>query len=107
MEKPLGYIEYHKRNALAWEIDTHLDAAVYFANARELSLEQRYWLAFLTAICETTPTSLLFFEHFPTHTCSAEAFEDFCTQHKGAMAFQYDVRWLLYRIRNESKAHSY
>lgn len=93
------YLQYHRNNALRWEIDTHLDAAVYFADKHNLDIEQRYWLAFLTAICETTPTSLYLFRHFPAlETTSPNALTAFCNGNRGAMAFQYDVRWILYVI---------
>ena len=93
------YIEYHRNNALRWEIDTHLDAAVYFADKHRLDIEQRYWLSFLTAICETTPTSLYFFSHFPSvETTDPAALKRFCDDNRGAVAFQYDVRWILYEI---------
>ena len=94
------YIEYHRQNAINWEIDTHLDAAVYFANKWGLDMEQRCWLAFLTAICETTPTSLYLFKHFPDmRTTGAAELEAFTKANKPAMAFQYDVRWILYDIK--------
>ena len=93
------YIAYHKNNALNWEIDTHLDAAVWYADHYGLDIEQRYWLAFLTAICETTPTSLYLFKHFPNvETTSPKDIARFCDNNRGAMAFQYDVRWILYDI---------
>lgn len=95
------YIEYHTKNALGWEIDTHLDAAVWYADSRKLDLEQRYWLAFLTAICETTPTSIYLFSHFPAvGKTRPDSLKKFCETHKGAMAFQYDVRWILYDIES-------
>lgn len=94
------YVEYHRQNAINWEIDTHLDAAVYFANKWGLNMEQRCWLAFLTAICETTPTSLYLFKHFPDmRTTDATTLEAFAMANKPAMAFQYDVRWILYDIK--------
>ena len=93
------YIAYHRNNALRWEIDTHLDAAVWYADKHGLDIEQRYWLAFLTAICETTPTSLYLFNHFPSlDAASPNELARFCCENKGAMAFQYDVRWILYEI---------
>lgn len=93
------YIEYHRNNSLNWEVDTHLDAAVYFADKWKLDSEQRCWLSFLTTICETTPTSIYLFRHFPdVRTTDAKELELFTKQHKGAMAFQYDVRWILYEI---------
>ena len=100
MNAPLkDYLDYHRNNALMWEIDTHLDAAVYFADKYNLSLESRCWLAFLTSLCETTPTSLYLFKHFPSFdSATPEAFESFCSRNRGAMAFQYDVRWILYEI---------
>lgn len=98
-QQVLEYLKYHKNNALMWEIDTHLDAAVYYADKHHLDIEQRYWLSFLTAICETTPTSLYLFHHFPAlKTTNPEHIADFCKRRKGAMAFQYDVRWILYSI---------
>lgn len=100
MTKPVAdYLEYHRNNAKMWEIDTHLDAAVWFADRNKLDLEQRYWLCFLTAICETTPTSLYLFHHFPSlETTTPESLQGFCDRNRGAMAFQYDVRWILYAI---------
>ncbi len=93
------YISYHRNNAIMWEIDTHLDAAVWFADRYNLDIEQRYWLAFLTAICETTPTSIYLFNHFPNYeTMSPVGFSYFCNNNRGGMAFQYDVRWILYEI---------
>ena len=93
------YVEYHRLNAINWEIDTHLDAAVYFADKWSLDIEQRCWLAFLTAICETTPTSIYLFRNFPDMlTTDARAFDSFTKANKSAMAFQYDVRWILYSI---------
>ena len=93
------YIEYHTNNATHWEIDTHLDAAVYFADKWGLSQEDRCWFAFLTTICETTPTAMYLFNHFPTlHSTDTDAFKRFTLENKQAMAFQYDVRWILYEI---------
>lgn len=93
------YIEYHTNNATHWEIDTHLDAAVYFADKWGLSQEDRCWFAFLTTICETTPTAMYLFSHFPTlHSTDTDAFKRFTLENKQAMAFQYDVRWILYNI---------
>lgn len=93
------YIAYHRNNALLWEIDTHLYAAVWFADNYNLDTEQRYWLAFLTAICETTPTSIYLFRHFPSvRTTNPKEFAAFCSTRRQAMAFQYDVRWILYDI---------
>ena len=95
----LDYLQYHENNARLWEIDTHLDAAVWFADRNNLDIEQRYWLSFLTAICETTPTSLYLFRHFPSmETTKPEELKLFCDTNRGAMAFQYDVRWMLYWI---------
>ena len=95
----LDYLQYHANNARLWEIDTHLDAAVWFADRNNLDIEQRYWLSFLTAICETTPTSLYLFSHFPSmETTKPEELKLFCDTNRGAMAFQYDVRWILYVI---------
>lgn len=100
MTKPVAdYLEYHRNNAKMWEIDTHLDAAVWFADRNKLDLEQRYWLCFLTAICETTPTSLYLFHHFPSiEEARPVELKAFCDANRGAMAFQYDVRWMLYWI---------
>lgn len=95
------YLEYHRNNALRWEIDTHLDAAVYFADKHELDIEQRCWLSFLTAICETTPTSLYLFKHFPSmESTNPNEIGSFCDNNRGAMAFQYDVRWILYLMKD-------
>lgn len=100
------YIEYHRNNSLNWEVDTHLDAAVYFADKWKLDNEQRCWLSFLTTICETTPTSIYLFRHFPdVRTTDVNELELFTKQHKGAMAFQYDVRWILYEIKRVVSAY--
>lgn len=102
------YIAYHKANADNWEIDTHLDAAVYFADYWRLTPDHRCWFAFLNAICETTPTAIYLLNHFPNlESTTTKDFAKFCEQNKGAMAFQYDVRWILYsieRVISEYKA---
>lgn len=100
LSKPKAdYLEYHRNNSKLFEIDTHLDAAVWFADKYNLDIEQRCWLSFLTAICETTPTSIYLFRHFPSmETTTAERLQEFCDRNRGAMAFQYDVRWILYEI---------
>lgn len=93
------YLQYHINNARNYEIDTHLDAAVWFADRMGLNSEERYWLSFLTAVCETTPTSIYLFSKFPSVDSAApDRFQEFCEKNRGAMAFQYDVRWMLYKI---------
>ena len=93
------YIEYHRRNALYKEIDTHLDAAVYLSDLYGMNEDERAFFAFLNACCETTPTALWIWDKFRTLESAKEnGIVDFVFKHADNLPFQYDVRWIRYKF---------
>lgn len=93
------YIEYHRRNALYKEIDTHLDAAVYLADLYGMNERERAFFAFLNACCETTPTALWIWDKFRTlESAKQNGIVDFVKKHSDNLPFQYDVRWIRYKF---------
>lgn len=93
------YVEYHRRNAVYREIDTHLDAAVYLADLYGMSEAQRAFFAFLNACCETTPTALWIWSKFKTlKEAKQGGISDFVLKYSDDLPFQYDVRWIRYKF---------
>lgn len=93
------YIEYHRRNAIYKEIDTHLDAAVYLANLYNMNDEERAFFSFLNACCETTPTALWIWSKFRTLKEAKDGgLVSFISKYADDLPFQYDVRWIRYKF---------
>lgn len=100
------FIDYHYTHCKAWEIDTHTDHAVWFANRMRLDVEQRCWLAFLIGCCEWTSVAMLLFARFPHYRAWSEAdVREFCAGKKFNRVFAYEYRWIYYKLPEVFKSY--
>lgn len=61
------YLRFHRESSAANDIDPQNDCLEYISNRYELSMEQRYWLAFLFATCYCAPTVFYIYNEFPDY----------------------------------------
>lgn len=94
------YLAYHRDSALAKDIDPAVDGLRYVCDRFELTLEQRYWVAFLYATCYSTTTTFFLCNEFPDfHTVDVARLERWWTRWRPHLIFQTDRRWC--RSRNQ------
>lgn len=67
MDSLTEYLSFHRASSLAGDIDPQNDCLTYIANRYELSMEQRYWLAFLFGTCYCAPTVFYIYNEFPDY----------------------------------------
>lgn len=99
-EKPLSYLEYHRRSLEVGDVDPSYEMLRYVCNRFELSTEQRYWLAFLYATCYCGPTVFYIYNEFPDFENVDEGrLERWWAENRQKLYFQTDKRWV--RSRNQ------
>lgn len=67
MDSVTEYLSFHRASSLAGDIDPQNDCLTYIADRYELSMEQRYWLAFLFGTCYCAPTVFYIYNEFPDY----------------------------------------
>jgi hypothetical protein len=67
MDSVTEYLSFHRASSLAGDIDPQNDCLSYIADRYELSMEQRYWLAFLFGTCYCAPTVFYIYNEFPDY----------------------------------------
>lgn len=63
----LSFIDYHIQSSKIRDIDPANDALLYISNRFELTMEQRYWLAFLYSCTYCAPTVYYIYNEFPDY----------------------------------------
>jgi hypothetical protein len=63
----LSFIDYHIQSSKIRDIDPANDALLYVSNRFELTMEQRYWLAFLYSCTYCAPTVYYIYNEFPDY----------------------------------------
>lgn len=63
----LSFIDYHIQSSNIRDIDPANDALLYISNRFELTMEQRYWLAFLYSCTYCAPTVYYIYNEFPDY----------------------------------------
>lgn len=87
----IKYIDYHLQSAKMRDIDPANDMAVYLCGRYELSIEQRYWYAFLFSTCYCGPTAFYFYNEFPDfENVNVDRLERFWKANKHRCLFQTD-----------------
>jgi hypothetical protein len=61
----MDYITYHIKSSEMMDIDPANDCLIYISDRFELTLEQRYWIAFLYSTCYCAPTVFYMYNEFP------------------------------------------
>lgn len=61
----IDFLTYHIESSKVRDIDPANDCLLYISDRFELSLEQRYWLAFLYSTCYCAPTVYYLYNEFP------------------------------------------
>lgn len=67
MDSLTEYLRFHRESSAANDIDPQNDCLEYISDRYELSMEQRYWLAFLFATCYCAPTVFYIYNEFPDY----------------------------------------
>ncbi len=64
-EQFISYQEYHRQSLEACDIDTAVTCLRYIAERFELTIEQRYWIAFIYGCCYSAVTTFYIYNEFP------------------------------------------
>lgn len=100
MDRLNDYAQYHLASAKAKDIDPANDALRYLCDRFELTMEQRYWLAFLYATCYSTTTTFFLYNEFPDYaTVNLDRLSRWWEANRPRLIFQTDRRWC--RSRNQ------
>ena len=95
-----GFIAFHVTGMRMDEIDPAKPALRYIAKALNLSIEQRFWLAWLYGSCYCVATAFYMLTQFPTlESALTGDIEQWWRQHREKVVFESDRRWV--RSRNQ------
>ena len=83
------FIDYH---ALG-DADMNFPLLIRYADSHSLSVNNRFWLAFLYSTCYSVPTTCFLFESITLHTKRSKI-EDFWLKNKYKMVFQSDKKYV-------------
>lgn len=61
------YLAYDRESRLAGDVDPHYAMLLYVCDRFELNVEQRYWLAWLYAMCYCGATTFYWYNEFPDY----------------------------------------
>ena len=93
--REMTYDEYHHRSLEIGDIDPSYEMLRYLCNRYELSMEQRYWLAYLYATCYSGPTVFYIYNEFPDfENVDVGRLQRWWDANKGKCLFQTDRRWV-------------
>jgi hypothetical protein len=104
----IDYASYHRQSMDAGDIDPSYSMLRYVAERFDLSLEQRYWLAWLYATCYCGPTVFYIYNEFPDFENVNEGrLERWWRENKHRLVFQTDRRWVYSRNQFADMFRSY
>ena len=90
-----GFIAFHVTGMRMDEIDPAKPALRYIAKALNLSIEQRFWLAWLYGSCYCVATAFYMLTQFPTlESMSDKALDEFWKHDKKKLLFTTDRHWV-------------
>jgi hypothetical protein len=96
----MEYFNFHDQSMQAGDVDPQNPLLQYICDRFELNIEQRFWLAFLTATCYCAPTVFFMYNEFPDwENIDFTRLERWWNENKPALVFQTDCRWI--RSRNQ------
>jgi len=96
----LTYTEYHNQSRQAGDIDPGVTCLNYLSNRFELTMEQRYWLAFLYGTCYCAPTVFFIYNEFPDYIgTDVNRLSRWWAKYKQDLVFQTDRQ----RIRSNDQ----
>ena len=84
------FIDYHSLG----DADMNFPILKEYCNEHKLSVNNRFWLAFLYSTCYCVPTTCFLFEHLDIKTVTQESVEEFWSEYKPKMIFQSDKRYV-------------
>jgi hypothetical protein len=87
----MDFITYFKESQKQKDIDPANDCLVYLCGRFELTMEQRYWLAFLYSTCYCGATVYYMYNEFPDYyTVDVNRLEKWWKENKHKLIFQTD-----------------
>lgn len=87
----MDYISYHIKSSEHMDIDPANDCLLYLSERFELTIEQRYWLAFLYSTCYCGPTVYYMYNEFPDfENVDVARLQRWWNKNKSKMIFQTD-----------------
>lgn len=91
----IPYAEYHAKSLKIGDVDPSYEMLLYVCDRFELSIEQRYWLAFLYSTCYCGPTVFYMYNEFPDfEMVDVGRLERWWKSNKSRLLFQTDRRWI-------------
>lgn len=94
------YMEYHRLSESIGDIDPSYGMLRYVCDRFELTMEQRYWLAFLYSTCYNAATVFYIYNEFPDFAgVDVGRLERWWNANKSKADFQTDCRWI--KSRNQ------
>lgn len=95
-----GFIAYHVAGMRMDEVDPAKPALQYIAKALDLTIEQRFWLAWLYGSCYCVATAFYMLTRFPTlESALSVDIDKWWREHRETVLFESDRRWV--RSRNQ------
>lgn len=87
----MDFLTYHLESSKIRDIDPANDCLKYICDRFELSIEQRYWLAFLYSTCYCAPTVYYIYNEFPDfENVNVNRLQRWWDAHKKQTVFQTD-----------------
>ncbi len=87
----LSYREYHDQSRSIGDIDPSYQMLLYLCERFELTLEQRFWLAFLYSTCYCGPTVFYIYNEFPDfENVDVDRLQRWWDKNKSKCLFQTD-----------------
>lgn len=94
------YFNFHNQSMISGDVDPQNPLLDYICSRYELNVEQRLWVAFLTATCYCAPTVFYMYNEFPDwENINFDRLERWWVDNKSKLVFQTDCRWI--RSRNQ------
>lgn len=95
MSRVEEYIQYHTFSEKIGDIDPSYGMLKYVADRFEITMEQRYWLAFLYSLCYNAATVFYIYNEFPDFAgVDVGRLERWWQANKQKTSFQTDCRWV-------------
>lgn len=87
----MDFLTYHIESAKIRDIDPANDCLLYISDRFELSMEQRYWIAFLYSCSYCAPTTFYIYNEFPDfENVNVARLQRWWAANKGRTVFQTD-----------------